>query len=177
MLNYVKNNSTSENLSENISVRWDLRDVISLGVTGNVSRQKSRYAIQSNLNNTSYTSGIGADGDVRIGKLTQIKFDYSLRTTTGQYAGFNRQIHLLNASYIQYFNTKRNVWISLRGYDILKQNVSISRFVGENYIEDYQSNALTRFFLLAVNYKLNRFGAKQGNNTTKQTSTTTIRMN
>jgi hypothetical protein len=164
LLNYVKNSSLNSNISSNISVRWDVKDMFSWNVNANISKQRSRYAIQSNLNNVNNNYSIGSDFDLRISKLFQFRVDYSLRTTTGQFAGFNRNVHMLNASYIQYFSPKRIMWLSVRATDILKQNISINRFVGENYIEDYQSNALTRFFMVAFNYKLNKFGTNNNKN-------------
>ncbi|MES2776329.1 MAG: hypothetical protein V4722_19290 [Bacteroidota bacterium] len=56
---------------------------------------------------------------------------------------------------------KINCWLKLKGYDLLQRNVCSCRNGGENYIEDVQTNALTRFFMLSVNHRFNYFGGKK----------------
>ena len=65
---------------------------------------------------------------------------------------------MVNADVTQYMNEKKSRWLKLKVYDLLRQNVSIYRYSGESFIEDTQMNVLTRFFLLSLNVKLNKFG-------------------
>ena len=50
------------------------------------------------------------------------------------------------------------------GYDLLKQNVSISRTTGENYIQDTQNMVLQRYFMISFTYFLRKFGSGGNNN-------------
>ena len=47
--------------------------------------------------------------------------------------------------------------VKLNAFDILNQNNSISRDVTETYIEDRQTNVLTRYFMLTLTYTLRNF--------------------
>ncbi|MEM6700148.1 MAG: TonB-dependent receptor, partial [Bacteroidota bacterium] len=50
--------------------------------------------------------------------------------------------------------------ISISAFDILKQNVNITRNITEVYIEDLQTNALQQFFMLNFKYDIRHFKVK-----------------
>ncbi|RYF85620.1 MAG: hypothetical protein EOO00_13990, partial [Chitinophagaceae bacterium] len=53
--------------------------------------------------------------------------------------------------------------LKLSVYDLLNQNISVSRTVRENYIQDFQSVVLQRYFLLTFTYNIRNFaGPKVG---------------
>jgi hypothetical protein len=158
LLNDEKNTSTNSSININTGIRFNLGEWLILNTSIGINRQNSSYSLKSNLNNinNSYTYTAGAS--IMPTKLTEININCNLSRYTGQSAGFNRKVNMLNAEVTQYFSHKRKVWMKLKGYDLLKQNVSIWRYAGDNYIEDTQSNVLTRYFLLSLNFRLNKFG-------------------
>lgn len=48
--------------------------------------------------------------------------------------------------------------LKLSVYDLLNQNISVSRSVRENYIQDSQTTVLTRYFMLTFTYNIRNFG-------------------
>jgi hypothetical protein len=58
----------------------------------------------------------------------------------------------------QLFN-KQQATIRLAVYDILKQNIGVSRSINQTYIEDRQTQVLQQYFLLSFIYNLRRFGS------------------
>lgn len=52
--------------------------------------------------------------------------------------------------------------LKLSVYDLLNQNISVTRTVRENYIQDSESIILRRYFLLTFTYNIRNFGAKVG---------------
>lgn len=49
--------------------------------------------------------------------------------------------------------------LKLSVYDLLNQNISVSRTTRENYIQDNQTTILRRYFLLTFTYNIRNFGA------------------
>ena len=79
---------------------------------------------------------------------------------TGRTDGFNQSFTMWNASIAkELFKNKRGE-IKLSVFDILKQNVSVTRNVGVNYVEDVRNTALQRFGMLTFTYRFNRMGGK-----------------
>ena len=54
------------------------------------------------------------------------------------------------------FKNKRGE-LSLRVYDLLRQNNSINRNVTELFIEDVRTNVLQRYFMVTFNYNIRQF--------------------
>ena len=53
--------------------------------------------------------------------------------------------------------------LKLSVYDLLKQNINVYRYTGENYVSDTQNSTLTRYFMLTFTYNLRNFaGGKVG---------------
>ena len=50
-------------------------------------------------------------------------------------------------------------------FDLLKQNQSIQRTVGETYISDVQNQVLQQYFMLTFTYNLKNFGTATATST------------
>lgn len=124
-----------------------------------LSRQATEYSLQPDLNTTSYFVDVSPNITIIPITNTEINIDYDYRQTTGQAAGFNSSVNMLNADVVQYFGAKKAFWIKLKAYDLLNENVSIWRSASDNYIQDTRANVLSRFLLLSLNFRLNKFNS------------------
>ena len=59
------------------------------------------------------------------------------------------------------FKKKANLKVS--AFDILNQNINTRRRTVEDFIQDFQSTVLRRYFMLGFTYKFDQFGGKKSN--------------
>jgi len=71
--------------------------------------------------------------------------------------GYNQDFTRWNAGVGYKFLKDNAAELRLNVFDILGQNNSISRTVADTYIEDVQTNVLTRYVMLTFSYNLRRF--------------------
>lgn len=143
-----------------IGLTYDTPKWIDLHTDFSFSRQTNDYSLQPDLNSTSYFLDLSPNITLMPTDKTEINIDYDYRQTTGQSTGFNTSVNMLNTDIVQYLTNKKDVWIKLKAYDLLNQNTNIWRSMGDNYIQDTRSNVLSRFVMLSINFKLNKFNTR-----------------
>jgi hypothetical protein len=75
--------------------------------------------------------------------------------------GYNQDFTRWNAGIGYKFLKNNAAELRLNVFDILGQNNSISRTVADTYIEDVQTNALTRYVMLTFSYNLRQFSNRK----------------
>jgi Tfp pilus assembly pilus retraction ATPase PilT len=86
-------------------------------------------------------------------------FDYTYNS--GRAAGYNTSVPLWNASVSKLLFKKQNGELKFSIYDLLNQNVAVTRTVTNNSIQDVQSNVLQRYFSITFTYNLRKFNNNQ----------------
>jgi hypothetical protein len=84
--------------------------------------------------------------------------DISNQSYSGLSEGFNQSFWLWNAGVGKKFLKNRQGELKLTVFDLLKQNQSITRTVGDSYVEDVQNLVLRQYFMLTFTYNLKNFG-------------------
>ena len=143
-----------------MGITYDTPKWIDLHADFSYSRQTNDYSLQPTLSSTSYFLDISPNITLMPSAKTEINIDYDFRQTTGQAEGFNTSVNMLNTDIVQYLTNKKDIWIKLKAYDILNQNVNVWRSMGDNYIQDTKANVLSRFIMLSLNFKLNKFNTR-----------------
>ncbi len=159
LLNGEQNTNLNNYSRVYMGLTYDSPKWIDFHTDVSLSRQTTEYSLQSDLNNTSYFFDVSPNITVIPITNTEINIDYDYRQTTGQAAGFNTAVNMLNADITQYLGPKKDIWIKLKAYDLLNQNVSIWRSTSDNYVQDTRANVLSRFLLLSLNFRLNKFNS------------------
>ena len=147
------------------SVMWTFnwKDLVEFNQRYNINRQSSSYEIETfrDLRVMSHTAT--TELVIRLPKNWVWESTVDYRYNPQVAPGFSKNIIRWNAGINYLFLRQQKGQLRLYVFDILKQNTSASRFVRENYIQDFEINTLTRFFLLSFTYNIRDFkGGKVG---------------
>jgi hypothetical protein len=157
LLDYKQNINEMLNQSYGAGLRVEWGELAELSGGGTVSFQNIHYSLNPGQDYNSVLYGIDATARIIVSKHTELLVAWNQSQNSGSTPGFNRQINMVNMELSEYLNKKKNFWLKFRVYDLLKQNISVYRYSGENFIEDLQTQTLSRYFLLSLNMKFNKF--------------------
>ncbi|MGC4058127.1 MAG: outer membrane beta-barrel protein [Chitinophagaceae bacterium] len=157
-INDVQNTNTNftHELSMSISNRHRKAWTVRLG--GNARITDSRYSVNTNQNAIyGVYSGSGTIS-WQSGKHWFAQVSADITRYTG--SGFSDQITvpLVKAELTRFLLKNERASITLRGFDLLNRNQSVVRAAEQNYLVEQRSNILSRYFMIVLNYKLNKVG-------------------
>lgn len=119
----------------------------------------------SSLNNTSTpytTENYGGDIRWRVkgGWYFGLEGQYTKNSLPGD-GFFNTDFFVLNGEIGKYLLKTQNLQVSIRGNDILNQNINARREVNGNIITDNRTTIISRYFLMKVTYRFNNRKTKE----------------
>ncbi len=155
--NGLRNRSGSFSVNEAFSVAFRPENV-EFEIRPQYALQTVHNTVQSSGNRTVHNFGgtFYATYNSPIGVV--LNSDISFSSTSGYSEGYDETKWLWNASISYEFLAKRNATISLKAFDLLRQNSNIRRSITANYIDDVATNTLGRYFLVTFTYTFNTFG-------------------
>jgi len=153
-----------ENRINSVSVGPDIRLDMSptqkfdMALTAGYNYNSSKYSLISAYNTEYFTQTYGTDINWQLPKqfFFSTEFTYTINSNRAQ--EFNTSVPLWNASISKLFLRYNRGELKLTAFDLLNQNIGISRTSNANYIEDRKVVTLRRFFLLSFTYSLTKTG-------------------
>lgn len=161
LINNASNYTRNTTLGGTVSWTTNLKEGFDMNFSSNSSFSMARYTLQPQQNGDFFTQTVSTEATVytKSGWVFATDFDYVYNG--GRSDGFNTSIPLLNASISKQMFKDKSGELKFYMFDLLNQNVSVSRNITGNTIQDVQTRVLTRYFMVSFTYNLRRFGANQ----------------
>lgn len=152
--NSIKGTTQNRDLVQSIGCTYFYKELFDLAFSGSIHYGAIGYSVQkeNNTNYLTYAFSLSGNFNLPVGFTAGLYLDYQL--TAGRAAGYNIETTLLNGYIGKTVFPRRQGLIRLQAFDLLNQNKSITRIIGENYIEDVRNNVLQQFFMVSFTYYL-----------------------
>lgn len=162
LVNSISNFTRNTNLGGTISWTTNIKEGFDMNFSSNSNLTMARYTLQPQQNGDFFSQTISTEATIysKSGWVLSTDFDYIYNA--GRSEGFNTSIPLWNASLSKQMLKNKAGELKFYVFDLLNQNISISRNVTSNYIQDLQTRVLKRYFMISFTYNLRKFGATQG---------------
>ena len=162
LVNSISNFTRNTNLGGTISWTTNIKEGFDMNFSSNSNLTMARYTLQPQQNGDFFSQTVSAEATIysKSGWVLSTDFDYIYNA--GRSEGFNTSIPLWNASLSKQMLKNKAGELKFYVFDLLNQNISISRNVTSNYIQDLQTRVLKRYFMISFTYNLRKFGAAQG---------------
>lgn len=162
IVNQYKSTIKNRNVNPRANVSFNWKDVFEFRQNYGISWNKSSYTgnVFPGLEVISHTAG--SEVIVRSPKhwVWETSIDYRYNPQVAP--GIQKDMVRWNAAVNLLFLKDDKGQLKLSVYDLLNQNTSVRRTVNENYIEDFETTILKRYFMLTFTYNIRNFGGKVG---------------
>lgn len=157
---FNRSGTFSFNIGPGISFRPDnveleLRPTYNIQTTTNTTQTSNDLTIHTygGMFNASYYTPFGVS----------VSTDLRYSATKGYSDGYNTNQWLWNASLSYEFLKDKAATFAVKVFDILRQRQSVRRNVTANYIQDLETNTLSRYVMFTFTYKFTTFGSQKDN--------------
>jgi len=154
--NIINNFSAGQEFSLNFVNKKTLD--ITLGT--NISYNRVNYSLTKESNTNYWNQEYSLDANIYFPHGFSLASEFTFNRNTGYATGFNTNVALWNAGIAKQLFKNKKGEVRLQVFDILNENIGISRNANQNYIEDVSSRVLNRYFMLSFTYNISRFAGK-----------------
>jgi hypothetical protein len=158
-VNGKENGIDNFSISPNLNYSFSLENKIDISANARLNISKAKYSLQPQLNSNYLQQVYGLDmtNFLPWGLVLNNNMNYTINS--GRADGYNTSVAFWNASIAKSFLKNKRAEIKFSAFDLLNQNIGVSRNANQNYIEDTRYNVLQRYFLMSFTFRLNKAGS------------------
>lgn len=157
--NDIQYKSTTNTLSPSIGLTYAWKDLFEISPSYDYSFSRNNFDLDAIENERYVTHTARLRTTLTFPKKLEWANDIQYENNPNVAAGFTNSFVLWNST-LAYSILDDKAVLTLKVYDLLKQNTNARRSSNADYIEDVQSTVLQQFFLLSFSYKFNTLGKK-----------------
>lgn len=157
-INSAANSINTLNISPEVRFEITATEMLDISLLAGVNYYKTQYGLQASLNTEYLNHTYGTEINWQLPKSFYFNTEFAYTINNQLASGFNAKVPLWNAFVSKQFLRYNRGEIKLSAFDLLKQNIGVSRSTSQNYIEDKRVKNLQRFFLISFTYSLTKNG-------------------
>jgi hypothetical protein len=158
----VENEAKNWVLNQGLNVQINPKDWLEIrpGIDFTYNTTKNSLQNRSNQNITTWAASMY--GNIYITPTLLWNFDVAKTSNNGYEGNVQANPLIINTFIEKQFFKNKNGMLRLQAFDLLNEQVSISRSVTENRISDSRTNRLARYFMLSFTYRFQKFAGRTG---------------
>lgn len=155
-------NAERYTIRPSVNLTWAIEDYFSFIPGYSLAYTDYRYDLNPDRNESFSNHTVSLEATTFWPRNVVIGNDISYNYFGNMAPGFENSAFLWNLS-VGYKFLDDNATLKLKVYDMLNENVSAQRMVGNDFIQDIQSLVLQQYAMLSFTYKISKFGGKDPN--------------
>lgn len=160
--NSVENVAKNWVLTQGINVQINPKDWLELRPGIDFTYNTTKNSLQSRSNQNVTTWAASMYGNIFITPTLLWNIDVAKTSNNGYVGSVQANPLIINTFLEKQFFKNKNGMLRLQAFDLLNEQISISRTVAENRITDSRTNRLARYFMLSFTYRFQKFAGKAG---------------
>lgn len=161
-VNSAENTAKNWVLTQGLNVQINPHDWLEVRPGLDFTYNTTNNSLQGNRDQNISTWATSINGIIHITPSLLWNFDVAKTSNNGFESSVQANPLIINSFIEKQFFKNKNGMLRLQAFDILNEQVSISRAVSENRISDSRTNRLARYFMLSFTYRFQKFAGKSG---------------
>lgn len=161
-INDTRNDGGHILYSQSLQFRYMFSDIFEAELNGNYSLNSATYKLPYNDQIIAHSGVLGLGSKCYVSQHSSFGVEVSQRLNAGYSSNSWTNVNptIINA-YFEYTFMRNNLaMLRVQGFDLLNQNSGITRDVLGNDILDVQNQRLSRYFMLSLNFRLQKYPKK-----------------
>ncbi len=157
-LNGEKNHITNLAVNPRLGLTYNYKERFDMSASARFGYNKIKYSLEPSFDDHYWRNTYEVDATINLPLNIAVNNEFSYSINTGRSQGYNKNVALWNAAITKGLFKYNRGSLKLSVFDLLNQNIGISRNANLNYIEDARYKVLNRFYMMSFTYNLRKAG-------------------